>query len=321
MEAINQIIKRSCYLALILVLFPGTKALIAQQLEPRNLVNLPRGINFLSVGYTYTSGNTILDPAFPLEDFKGRINILTAAYIRSVNFWGKSGKIGVILPFAGGDFVGNFEGNPFTDSYTGFGDIRLRASVNLTGSPSLTPAEYTDFKPRTISGFGLQITMPTGDYRPEQLPNLGSNRWAFRLNYGVAHTVDKWDFELYAGVWFFTPNDQFLEDFSQTQAPLWVAKTSIIRSLGEKGSWVSFAAGYGYGARISINGQSRDVVLSQMPIALIYAQQLGKSHTVKFLFSSGIRFEQGGDFDAFGISYQYRWLDKKLRPVQSQGSD
>lgn len=285
----------------------------AQELEPRSLTNLPRGINFFSAGYAYASGNTLLDPALPLEDFNGRINSIIVAYIRSVNFWGKSGKVGIILPFAGGDFEGIFENEPFTDAYTGFGDIRLRASVNLTGAPSIMPEDYTDYVQDWVSGLGIQVTTPTGNYNPEQLPNLGANRWTFRFNYGISKTVKDWIFELYAGIWFFTPNDEFLEDFRLSQDPLWIAKTSIIRSLGSRGNWLAFSVGYGYGAQSAINGIERDAILSQMPLSLIYAQTIGKRHSLKLALASGIRFKQGSDFDAFAISYQFRWLDKNLK--------
>lgn len=302
------------FLSLLVISFCGSNISNAQELEPRNLTNLPIGINFFSTGYVYASGNTLIDPSLPLEDFNGRINSIIVAYVRSVNFWGKSGTIGAILPFAGGDFQGVFEEIPFEDSYTGFGDIRLRASVNLTGAPSLTPKEYLDYEQIMVSGLGIQITAPTGNYKPVQLPNLGSNRWSFRFNYGISRTVKKWIFELYAGIWFFTPNNDFLEGLRLKQNPLWIAKTSIIRSLGPKGNWIAFSMGYGYGARTSINGIERDVVLSQMPLSLIYAQTIGKNHSIKFALGSGIRFEQGNDYDAFAISYQYRWLDKRVKP-------
>lgn len=306
---------RSFYYCLLLtVMFAVSyNQLSAQELEPRNLTNLPRNINFFSAGYAYASGNTLLDPTLPLEDFNGRINTILVAYVRSVNFWGKSGKIGAILPFAGGDFEGVFEDEPFVDDFTGFGDIRLRVSVNLTGAPSLNPGEYQEYKQNVVSGFGLQITAPTGDYKPEQLPNLGTNRWTFRFNYGVSKTVKDWIFELYAGIWVFTPNNNFLEDFRLTASPLWISKTSIIRSLGKKDNWIAFSLGYGYGAKVSIDGVERDAVLSQMPLSLIYAHSIGKRHTLKLALASGIRFKQGADYDAFAISYQFRWFDKRVR--------
>ena len=115
-------------------------------------------------------------------------------------------------------------------------------------------------------------------------------------------------------VWLFTPNNEFLEDFRLTQSPLWIAKSSIIRSLGKKDNWIAFSLGYGYGAKISINSIERDAILSQMPLSLIYAHSVGKRHTLKLALASGIRFKQGADFDAFAISYQYRWLDKSVIP-------
>ena len=303
-----------CQFLLTAVLLGGLHPCVAQELEPRNLTNLPRGINFFSAGYAYASGNTLLDPSLPLEDFNGRINTILLAYVRAVNFWGKSGKVGAILPFAGGDFEGVFANEPFVDDYTGFGDIRLRASVNLTGAPSLMPEDYPDYKQNWVSGLGVQVTAPTGNYNPEQLPNLGTNRWTFRFTYGVSKTVKDWIFELYAGIWVFTPNNNFLEDFRLTSTPLWVTKTSIIRSLGKRDNWIAFSLGYGYGAQTSLDGVERDAVLSQMPLSLIYAHSLGKRHTLKLAVASSIRFEQGADFDAFAISYQIRWLDKAVRP-------
>ena len=303
-----------CCLLFTVLLTGNISPLSAQELEPRDLTNLPIGINFFSAGYAYASGNTLFDPSLPLDDFNARINSIIVAYVRSVNFWGKSGKIGAILPFAGGDFEGVFADEQFADDYTGFGDIRIRASVNLTGAPALIPKEYLEYKQNIVSGLGIQITAPTGKYNPEQLPNLGTNRWTFRITYGVSKTVKKWVFELYGGVWLFTPNNEFLEVLRQTQAPLWIAKTSIIRSLGKKDHWLAFSMGYGYGARVSIDGVERDITLSQMPLNLIYAHSIGKRHTLKFLLGSSIRFKQGADFDAFAISYQLRWLDKRVRP-------
>ncbi len=303
-----------CWLLFTILLTGNFCQLSAQELEPRNLTNLPRGINFFSAGYAYASGNTLLDPSLPLEDFNGRINTILLAYVRSVNFWGKSGRVGAILPFAGGDFEGVFENEPFVDDFTGFGDIRLRASVNLTGAPSLMPEDYADFQQNVVSGLGIQITAPTGNYNPEQLPNLGTNRWTFRFTYGVSKTVKDWIFELYAGIWVFTPNNNFLEEFRLTSSPLWITKTSIIRSLGKKDNWIAFSLGYGYGAKVSVDGVERDAVLSQMPLSLIYAHSIGKRHTLKLALASGIRFKQGSDFDAFAISYQYRWFDSRVRP-------
>lgn len=301
---------------LVIVLFLSSSIFncgYAQELEPRALTNLPNKLNFLGLGYAYASGNTLLDPSLPLEDFNGRINTLFLAYVRAVNFFGKSGKLDVVLPFAGGDFTGVFENVPFEDSFTGFGDIRVRASVNLTGAPSINAKEFADFEPKTISGLSVQLIIPTGKYIKEQLPNLGSNRWAVRAFYGLAHNWDNWTLEGYVGAWFFSDNNEFLGNNVLSQSSLWVAKANIIRSFSKKGMWLAFSSGYGYGAESFINDVKRDAIISQLRLGLTYSLPINPKHSLKFTVASGIRFQEGADFDVFGVSYLFAWLDKSQK--------
>ena len=298
-------------LVILLVLYPAIfNCGYAQELEPRALTNLPKEFNFVGLAYAYASGNTLLDPSLPLEDFNGRINTIILAYVRSVNFFGKSGKVDVLLPFAGGDFTGIFANTSFEDSYTGFGDIRIRASVNLTGAPSISAKDFSEYKQKTITGLTLQLIIPTGNYKKEQLPNLGSNRWSLKALYGLSHKLDNWVLEAYVGAWLFSDNKQFLGDNTLSQSALWVAKGNIIRSFKKKGMWLAFSMGYGYGADTYINDIKRDATISQLRLGLTYALPINPSHALKFTVASGIRFKQGGDFDAFSVSYVYAWLDK-----------
>jgi hypothetical protein len=305
---------RNPYLILFLITihfwaFPPT--LDAQELEPRALTNLPKGLNFAAIGYAYASGNTLLDPAIPLEDFNGRINSIVLAYVKSVNFFGASGKVDVILPFAGGDFTGVFEDENFTDAYTGFGDLRVRATINFTGAPSLDAKEFKDYDQKTISGLGVQVFIPTGNYKKEQLPNLGSNRWSLRVNYGLSHTFDRWLIEGHAGIWMFSANNNLLGDNVQKQKPLFILKGSIIRNLGKKGMWLAFSTGYGYGGEVSVNNVDIESTISQLRLGLTYALPLNQKNALKFTIGSGIRFKQGSDFDVFGVTYSRLWLNNK----------
>ncbi len=309
---------------LIFILFQGLLFPLqthSQQLEPRALTNLPRGLNFFAVSYAYAAGNTLVDPSLPLEDFKGRINSIILGYVRSVNFFGLSGKVDIILPFAGGDFEGVFEDESFTDAYTGFGDLRLRAYINLTGAPSLNASDYLNYTQKTVTGLGLQLIIPTGNYKPEQLPNLGSNRWSLRATYGASYSFQKWVLEGYVGVWLFSDNKQFLGDSKLSQSALWVFKADIIRTLNKKGMWLAFAVGYGYGAETFINDVRRDAIISQLRLGLNYALPLNKKHSLQFTVGSGIRFKQGADFDVFGVTYLYRWLDKKASKDFKKATD
>ena len=286
-----------------------TSEINCQELEPRALTNLPIKTNFFVAGYAYADGNILMDPTLPVNDFNGKLHTMVFGYARAVNFFGKSGKISIGLPAGGGDWTGVFEGEEFNDNSTGFGDLRLQTSINLTGAPALKPSDFSDYKQKIVSGLSIQLIIPTGNYNPEQIPNLGSNRWMLRTTYGVSYTLPNWIFEAYAGVWLFSDNREFLVDNTLSQSSLWVAKCHITR-LFKKNSWLALDCGYGYGAETYINGVKRDAIISGMRLGLTFALPINAQHSLKFTAVSGIRFKEGSDFDAFGLLYQYRWNHK-----------
>jgi hypothetical protein len=53
------------------------------------------------------------------------------------------------------------------------------------------------------------ITAPTGQYDGAKLINLGTNRWAYKPEVGIAVPKGPWDFDAYLGVWLFTSNADF----------------------------------------------------------------------------------------------------------------
>jgi len=154
------------------------------------------------------------------------------------------------------------------------------------------------------------LIIPTGNYISGQLPNLGSNRFAIRTTYGISYTIRKWIIEGYAGFWWFGNNNDFLTDKKLEQSPLWVIKGHLTHTF-KKGMWLAMDLGYGYGAETWIDKEKRDAILSGMRLGLTYTLPLNRNHALKFFAVSGIRFKEGGDFDAFGTTYQYRWLNKK----------
>jgi hypothetical protein len=69
-------------------------------IEPRSYANIPTGINFLLAGYTYQSGNVAFAPTLPINNAKLETNSAFIAYVRSLDIWGKSGKVDIIIPEA-----------------------------------------------------------------------------------------------------------------------------------------------------------------------------------------------------------------------------
>ncbi len=308
-RANNFLCERVVAMLLTFLLINIASEVSCQELEPRALTNLPVKTNFFVAGYAYADGNILMDPSLPIDDFNGKLHTMVFAYARSVNIFGKSGKIDIGLPVGRGDWTGIFDGEEFEDHSTGLGDLRLRTSINLTGAPTLKPSDFSDYKQRIVSGLSVQLIIPIGNYNPEQIPNLGSNRWTLRAAYGVSYTLTKWIVEAYAGVWLFSDNREFLVDNTLSQSPLWVAKGHLTR-LFKKNMWLALDCGYGYGAETYIDGVKRDAIISGMRLGLTFALPLNAQHSLKFNAVSGIRIREGGDFDAFSLIYQYRWNNK-----------
>ncbi len=284
-----------------------------QELEPRAINNLPVGTNFAIAAYSYAQGNLLLDPALPIEDLNSNIHSGLLAYVRSIRFFDLSAKVDVVIPYILGDWKGSIDdGQNGFRTQNGFGDVRLRFSFNFLGSKAMDIYEFQNYKPKNVSGFSIQIIAPTGSYDPEELINVGSNRWAFKPQWGYARNFDKWIIESYVSMWIFTNNTDFLNGNELSQKPLYAFKVHVIKELPKK-MWIALNTGYAIGGKTELNGEPRDTEISTMRLGLIYALPLAKKHTLKFAYNSGIRFKKGPDFNAISLAYQYTWNNKNKK--------
>lgn len=284
--------------------------MMGQELEPRSITNLPVGMNFVLGGYGYARVNTLFDPAFPIQEIDSRVHSLAGAYARSINFFGLSSKVDVVLPYIAGYNEGEYLGREIGISRSGFGDLRLRFSFNFVGSKAMNVLEYQNYSPGFVSGISVQIIAPTGFYSGEYLINIGSNRWVVKPQWGMAKNYKKWIFEGYLGVWLFGENKDFLQGNSLKQEPLYVIKGHVIKSL-KKSKWLSLSAGYAMGGNTKINDVERQTEISNLRLAFMYTIPLSKNSSLKFSAVSGIRFKKGADYDGLAVVYQYNWIDKK----------
>jgi len=245
--------------------------------------------------------------AVPIEDLNSHIHAFAGAYVRAISLFGHAGKIDVLVPIAAGDWEGLLEGEKATRKIDGFGDPRVRLSVNFVGAPALRGSEFRSYQQKTIVGASIQVIVPAGQYDPARLINLSSNRWTFRPQIGMSHRRGKWFVESYLGAWFFTTNPDFFGGQKLTQRPLFVGKLHLIRTLTRGGIWVTIGVGYGIGGRTSLDDVPKDTRISTFRFGVALAVPIGIQHSLKFVLDSGVRLERGPDFDAIAVSYQYRW--------------
>jgi len=227
--------------------------------------------------------------------------------VRAIDFFGMSGKVDVIVPWAAGNWDGIYQGEQTDVKRDGFGDPRIRLSFNFIGAPAYSGSFDTSKTNKTVAGASLQIITPFGENFTDKLINLGSNRWTFRSQAGVAHALGKWILEAYGGLWLFTANNNFWGGSRLRQRPFFTLKVHLIYTLTASGSWIAFGAGYGIGGRAIVNDLERDTRISSLRLGLVYALPLTAGHTIKLGLTSGRRFEKGPDFDALAVSYQYHW--------------
>jgi hypothetical protein len=278
----------------------------AQILEPRQLTNIPVNINFALLGYGYVAGNILLDSSLPIEDLNANLHTVFGAYLRTINIFGMSGKIDVVVPYAKGDWRGILEGQDTSTARHGFGDPAARLSFNFIGAPALEMRQFKNYHQDFVAGASIQIYAPLGQYDPTKLLNLGTNRWTFRPQIGVSKAIDRFMIELYSSAWFYSTNDNFYGGNTLTQDPIYTVKTHLIFTF-KNNMWLAVDFGYAFGGIAYLNGIERESKISTIRFGADWAYPLTRFQTVKVSIISAIRLERGSDFNGFTLNYQIRW--------------
>ncbi len=291
-------------LAIAAVFHPGSAS--AQSLEPRAYANAPAGLNFLLLGYAYQQGDVLLDPSVPVKDLSAEIHSAFLGYVRSLNVWGKSGKIDVLVPYAWLSATGTVQEEGRSRYVSGFSDPSLRFSVNLYGAPSLSLEEFKSYRQDTILGVSLLVTMPFGQYDSDKLINIGTNRWSFKPEIGISQALGRWTLEAAAGVTLFTENHNFLGDKTREEDPIYSLQGHLIYNF-PRGIWAALNATYYTGGRTSIDGVKGDDQLDSWRLGATLSLPIDLNNSIKLYASSGVYTRRQGNFDLVGIAWQYRW--------------
>jgi hypothetical protein len=284
----------------------------AQELEPRAYANTPVGMNFLLVGYGYSEGSVATDPALPVKDFNVNVHSAVLAYVRSIDVWGMSGKAQVILPYAWLSARATVAAEQRDREVSGFGDPMLRLSLNFFGAPALSLPEFASYEQDLIVGASLRVTAPGGQYDPDKLVNIGTNRWSFKPEVGISKAYGALTLEMIAGVSLFTDNDDFFGGKTRAQAPLYSLQGHVIYHF-PRGLWAALDATYYAGGRTTLDGVAQDTRLESIRVGLTLAIPVDRHFSVKVYGNTGV-YSRGGasarlgkDFDVLGMAWQYRW--------------
>jgi hypothetical protein len=294
---------------LIVVLLPACA--LAQSMDPRAYANIPVGLNFLLAGYTYSEGELGFDASAPLQDGHTRVHALPVGYVRSLDVFGKSGNIALVVPFV--DLTATASLNGTTEArreVSGLGDPMLRLAVNFYGAPALKPAEFAAWRQDLIVGASLAVTAPFGQYDEDRLANIGSNRWSVKPELGASQALGAWTFELAAGVTWFSENHEFFNGNTREQDPLYSLQAHVTRQLG-RGAWGAFSATYYDGGRTSINGVEQGEKLGGTRFGLTVSLPVNRQNAVRLSAHSGLYARTGSDFKGVAAIWQHVWADHR----------
>ncbi|HSM84673.1 MAG TPA: transporter [Candidatus Limnocylindrales bacterium] len=293
-----------------LLLWAGVPGLAGQDLEPRAYSASPVGVTFVGTAFSRSRGGVLADPSLPLRDIKATVYATTLGLGYTFPVLHRQALLTALLPYAWGTVSGNVGEQRASVDRSGLANARFRFSVNLHGSPALTPKEFAGRKDAYVLAVSLTADAPTGQYSGARLINLGTNRWAFKPEIGISYPVKKFYLDLYGGVWFFTANKNFFPGgLTRTQDRLPVLQGHIIYSLPAR-MWFAVDATWYRGGAGHINGGPATLAQNNTRVGATFSLPVGPSQSLKIAYSLGARTKAGSNFRTIAIAWQYTHVPK-----------
>jgi len=227
------------------------------------------------------------------------------AYVRTLDLWGRSGKVDLVLPLSALSGSAELAGQERNREVTGLGDPKLRFSALLYGGPALSLDEYRNFKSDLIVGTSFEVTPPLGQYDSKKLVNIGTNRWSFKPDLGISKTLGRVTLELSTGVRFYTDNSDFLDGKTLEVSPLYSVQGHLIYSF-TPGIWAGFDCLYYTGGRSTVDGNKGES-LEDVRIGLTLTLPINRYNSVKLYANTDVYTKTGIESDIVGIAWQIRW--------------
>jgi hypothetical protein len=287
----------------------------AQELEPRAYSPSPVGANFLVVGFGETSGNILFDPTLPITDVHAKLYGQATGFGHTFGAAGRQALVTVALPYVWGNIGGKVFEQQTSVYRSGLGDLQVKVSFNLHGSPALSPQEFAkSLRHGLIVGTSLEIRAPSGQYDETRLVTIGANRWAFKPELGLSYPRKKWNFDFYTGVWLFTENSAFFPGHStRQQDPLTTLQAHVSYTFRRR-LWAAFDSTWYGGGAASVNNGPFTGRQSNSRVGATLSMPIGKSQSVKIAYSRGATARFGSNFSTLGVAWQFLWFDWRRLP-------
>lgn len=281
-----------------------------QDLDPRAYIRVPIKMTTLIGGMVYSYGGVVSDPTLPITNIKADVYSGSLGVAHTFSLFGLTAQGLVALPYSHANVSGEVGNQQQSISRTGFADMRMRLSVLFLGAPAVTlPQLMKDRTRKTILGASINMVAPTGQFFPDKLINLGTNRWAFRPELALSQPIGKrCMFDLYTGVWLFTDNATFYPGtVLRKQDPMGAFQGHFSYNINAT-TWVAVNATFYTGGASTLEGVAKDDRQSNTRIGITAVVPTGKLSSLKFAASTGAIVRIGQDFTTFSLGWQQSWI-------------
>ncbi len=144
----------------------------------------PEGSSDISLTATFlhAEGTIDLEPVASELD----VGVVTPTYRHTFEILGNAGAVMIGLPLGN---VSLESGVIDVDTGLAQGDLMIGGGLGLVGAPSLSLMEYVQHKPGFQAMVAAKLFLPTGDYDPDRMLNLGQNRWSLEASLPFSYTL------------------------------------------------------------------------------------------------------------------------------------
>lgn len=285
--------------------FPAS--LCAQFTDPHTYDNTPVDVNQIELVYDYARANASIDTSLIVPDAEFNLNQGTVDYTRYFSFVHRVAWLQAGVPLAGLD--GSVTGTNIRGSIAGTGDSSYAFYMLLKGGPALSVAQFASYKPATTVGVSLSITAPTGLYNADKILNLGSNRWSFKPEIAVSHPFgpgQKWEFDGYANIYFYTDNSSYHGTEILRQLPLAGLEGHISYSFTPS-VWASLDTRYSFGGDNYVNSVNQNDAQQNLILGSEVGISLNPQNLLVFEFAKALVHDNGLAATGFAMKYTYSW--------------
>ena len=154
------------------------------------------------------------------------------------------------------------------------------------------------------------MTTPTGQYDGTKLINLGTNRWGFKPEVGIAVPKGPWDFDAYLGVWLFTSNDDFYTGGRTRSQDRVMALQGHASYTFRPRLWAAFDATWYQGGGARVDDGETSAAMNNSRLGATVSLPMGRRQSLKVAYSSGVIARTGTNFRTLAAAWQWMWFTK-----------